>query len=263
MQSENHLQPMTSVSRDYWMPGAVLVVAAVVMVTGAAVGFLAPSLREAPPFVTEDVAAAAAAIVGNPTAWQWANGLILAAAVLTTLALVALTHHFRGESSLWALLGLVTFAVAAVLETVDRLIAMGITTWAAERYPDPTAFSVWEAFDRLRLGSVFLILGFGSVALYGMAFQRARRTGVGWSFVGIGLIGILLELVGAAIPAYVYFSTAALGVATWRLEPNEPQTGHQANLTTQSGIIPAEGSQGVGVAYTQRVRARAERPSLS
>ena len=50
------------------MAGTVLIIAAAIMFTGAAIGFLAPSLSEAPPFVTEDMKRVAAAIAGNPTA---------------------------------------------------------------------------------------------------------------------------------------------------------------------------------------------------
>ena len=54
-------------------PGGVMIGALAVFATGAAIGFLAPSLSDAPPFVTDDVDQVAAAIAGNPSAWQWAT----------------------------------------------------------------------------------------------------------------------------------------------------------------------------------------------
>ncbi len=115
------------------LPGAVLIGAAAIMITGVAIGFLAPSLRDAPPFVTDDIGEAAAAIAGNPAAWQWANGLIAVAAVLTALGLVSISLRFEGRSRPWAMTALVAFAFAAVLEAVDRIITIQVTTWAAQR----------------------------------------------------------------------------------------------------------------------------------
>jgi len=53
--------------------GGMLIVATVIMFTGAAIGFFAPSLRDAP--WTEDAHQAAITIAGNPSAYMWANGL--------------------------------------------------------------------------------------------------------------------------------------------------------------------------------------------
>ena len=201
------------------LPGAVLIGAAAMMIAGAAIGFLAPSLREAPPFVTDDVGKAAAAIAGNPAAWRWANGLILAAAILTALGLVPISLRFEGRSRPWAGTALAAFAFAAVLETVDRVIAIQVTTWAAQRYPDDTVFTVWEAFSQFDggLGLAFSILAFVAIGLYGTAIVQTERVGLGWAFVAVGVVGILLELLGVGIPAYVFVGTAALGAASWQL----------------------------------------------
>ena len=212
--------------------GTVLIIAAAIMFTGAAIGFLAPSLREAPPFVTDDVERAAAAIAGNPTAWRWANGLILVAAILTALGLVPISLRFEGRGRPWAWTGLVAFVFAAVFAAIDRMISMQVTTWAAQRYPDATVFTVWEAFERFGggLGVAFYILGFLALGLYGIAMAQTERTrGLGWAFVAASLFGIALEVVGAGIPAYVFLGTAALGVATWQLSVPPRTTPGAAN----------------------------------
>ena len=206
--------------------GGVLLVAAAIMFIGVAVGFLAPSLREAPPFVTDDVAKVAAAIAGNPTAWAWANGLIAAAAVLTALGLVPLSIRFEDRSRPWALMGLVAFALGAVLEVVDRS-AVGVTIWAAEQYPDPAAIAIYEAFDRADdgIGSTFYPLAFIALGLYGVAMTRSEGTRqLGWGFVIGAMVGILVGIIGAGIPAFVYFGTSALGIAAWRLGVTAPVT---------------------------------------
>ena len=215
------------------LPGAVLIIAAAIMFTGAAIGFLAPSLSEAPPFVTDDVERVAAAIAANPTAWRWANGLILAAAILTALALVPISLRFEGPGRPWAWTGLTAFVFAAVFAAIDRIISMQVTTWAAQQYPDATVFTVWDAFERFGggLGVTFYILGFLALGLYGIAMAQAERTrGLGWAFVASSLLGIALEVIGGAgIPAYVFLGTAALGVATWQLGDPQRTTRRAAN----------------------------------
>jgi hydrogenase/urease accessory protein HupE len=201
-----------------WMPNALVVVASVIMFSGAVTGFVAPSLREAPPFVTSDTAAVAAAIAGNPAAWRWANTLIFTAAILTTLALVPITLRFRGRSLPWAVTGLVAFALAAAFETVGRLITIRVSIWAAPQYPDETAVGMWEVLDRLGLGTVFYILALIAVGLYGIALQRYDTKGWGSTFVGIAVVGVLLEVLGVGIPAYVYLTTATLAIATWKTD---------------------------------------------
>jgi hypothetical protein len=116
-------------------------------------------------------------------------------------------------------MGLVAFAFAAVLQVISRIISMGPATWAAEQrldVTDPTlqAFSRFD--DGLSVG--FFILGFLSVGLYGMAMTQtpgARK--LGWPFVAVGMLGVVLGVFGAGIPAFVFFGTAALGVTTQRV----------------------------------------------
>ena len=209
--------------------GGVLVAALVIFSAGAMIGFLAPSLRDAPPFVTDDVAEVAAAIAGNPGAWMWANGLILSAALITALGLVPITLLFEGNSRPWAFTGLVAFALAAVFEVIDRFIAIGVTTWAAPQYPDPVVLTVHEAFDRFDdgLGTAFAILAFVAIGLYGNAMRQTEATTqLGWAFVVGATLGVVLEVVGVGIPGFVYLGTAALGVAIWRHGPTPPQTSH-------------------------------------
>jgi len=195
------------------LAGGLLVGGVVVMMTGASIPFLAPSLRETP--WQSDLAT----IAGNPTAHVWANGLFLAAAVLTTLGLVALSLRFEGRSRPWAWMGLVTFAFAAVFGVIDRIIVMGPATLAAQQGLDETDVVV-QAFSGLveGLGVTFMIVGFFALSLYGIALARGgRSSGIGWVFVAAGILGIVLELIGGTIPAFVYVGTAALGIVTWRL----------------------------------------------
>ncbi len=200
-----------------------------IFTVGATIGFVAPSLRDAPPFVTDDVAEVAAAIAGNPSAWAWANGLILSAALITALGLVPITLQFGGRSRPWAFTGLVAFALGAVLEVIDRLIAIGVTAWAAPQYPDPVVLTVFEAFDRIGdgLGTAFAILAFVAIGLYGNAMRQTQATrALGGAFVVGATLGVVLEVVGVGIPGFVYLGTAALGVAIWRHGPTPPQTSH-------------------------------------
>lgn len=211
---------MTTAEGPAWavrIPGAILVIGWVVLSTGVAIAFRAPSLRDAPPFLTEDIGAAAAAIAGNPLAWQWALGLMLAAAVITTLGLVAISLQFTEPSLPWAVAGLVTFAMAATLSVIGRLTGIGVITWAAPQYPDPTLLAIYEAFTRTLLGPTFVLLAFVAVTLHGTAMIRMGVAVLGGAFVIVGLLEILLQVVGAAIPAFVYITTAAFGVASWRL----------------------------------------------
>lgn len=212
---------MTTAEGPTWpgrIPGAILVLGWVVFSTGVGIVFLAPSLRDEPPFLTDDIAAAAAAIAGNPVAWQWALGLILSAAVITTLGLVPISLRFTGQSRPWAVAGLVTFAMAATLSVIGRLVGIGVVTWAAPQYPDPTALAIYEAFSRMRTGPAFVVLAFTAVTLYGAAMIQMEAVGLGRTFLIVGLLGILLQAIGAAIPAFVYLTTAAFGIATWRLD---------------------------------------------
>ncbi len=207
--------------------GSLLVAAALVMFAGVAIGFVAPSLRDAPPFVTDDVAQVAAAIAGNPTAWAWANGLILSAAIITALGLVPISSAFAANSRPWAWTGLAAFSLGTTFEVVDRLVAIGVTTWAAQRFPDPTVLTVHEAFDRFDdgLGTTFAILAFVAIGLYGHAIRKeGAATGFGSALILGAGVGVVLEIIGVGIPAFVYFGTAALGIAVWRIRATPART---------------------------------------
>lgn len=178
--------------------------------------------------MTNDAASVAAAIAANPTAWKVAEGLILAAALITTLALVPITLRFQDRSRPWACIGLVAFTLAATFSAIDRIIGIGVTTWAAQRWPDPTAVTIWRAFESLQLGTAFTILAFLALGSYGIALlERAGTVALGWLFVAVAVLGIALQVVGAVIPAFVYLATAGFGAASWRSNPPGDQEPHQ------------------------------------
>ena len=55
--------------------------------------------------------------------------------------------------------------------------------------------------------------------------MRAVAGRIGWFFVAGGVIGIILQFIGAAIPGMVFIGTDALGVAIW-LFGVAPETGN-------------------------------------
>jgi hypothetical protein len=203
------------VSRADRIPAAILVAAAGLMLAGASIGAFAPSLREAP--WSDDPRLLAQAIAGNPSAFVWANALFLAAAVMTALALTPISIRFNRGTRPWALSGLTAFFFAAILEVFNRLMSISIYPWAAQQRVDLTGFTA-QAFIRLdnALGAAFHVLGFLALVLYGIAMIRgvAHRR-LGWLFAAGGAIGVFLQLIGAVIPAFVFFGTAALGVVIW------------------------------------------------
>ena len=195
----------------------ILMLAVLVMVVGAAIPFFAPSLREAP--WTDDPQRAVIAIAGNPSAYAWANGLFMAAAIVTTLGLAGVSFGFRGRSRPWAVMGLVTFAFAALFSAIDRLINMGVFTWGAVQgisVTDPLAQSYIHLQDGL--GMMFHLLAFLAIALYGLALvYRPLSREAGWAFVIAGLLALVLDQVFGFIPAFIYVGTGALGAAIWML----------------------------------------------
>jgi hydrogenase/urease accessory protein HupE len=55
-------------------------------------------------------------------------------------------------------------------------------------------------------------MAFTAVALYGMAWlRRPESSFIGWLFVRGGVVGVILHLVGAAIPAFIFMETGAFG----------------------------------------------------
>ena len=206
------MEPSQQMMKGPRIGGLVLIIASAIMFVGAAIPFIAPSLNQAP--WTDDPNQLAVAIAGNPTAWRWANGLILAAAIITALGLVPISVSFRGNSRLWAVTALLAFSMAAVFEAVDRMISINIFSWAAESGLDPMNSAV-QGFILLdsALGGWFAILSFVALGLYGMAmvYQWDAKT-IGWVFVASGLFGLVLQLIGAAIPGFVFLGTGAFGV---------------------------------------------------
>jgi hypothetical protein len=195
--------------------GGLLILAVVIMATGAVIPSLAPSLREAP--WTDDPQLAAVAIAGNPSAYAWAHGLFVAAGIVTALGLVPVSFGFQGRSRSWALMGLVTFAFAAAFSAINRTINIEVYTWGAGQGLSVTDLWV-QALMHFQSGldHMFYILAYLTLGLYGIAMlQRLSPNKLGWVFVAGGILGILLHLIGGGIPAFVYFGTGALGAASW------------------------------------------------
>lgn len=198
--------------------GWLLVGATAVMATGAAIPFFAPSLSDAPWSDVWDELARG--IAGNPVAWRWANALFLATAVVTAFGLAALSQSFSGRAHVMGMIGVTAFGFAAVVSVIDRAISIGVAPWAAAEglsSTDPTV----QAFILMdqNLSLLFFVLGFASVILFGMAiaFEGRRDARSGWVVAGAGILGIAIALTGFAIPAFVYMTTAAIGVlALWR-----------------------------------------------
>lgn len=196
-----------------------LILAAVVMTIGAAIPFVAPSLREAP--WTDDAQQAVAVIAGNPSAYATAHGLFVAAAILTSLGLVPVSLGFQGRSRPWAMMAVVAFAFAAAFSAVDRTINMQVYTWGAVAVQGLQVTDILtQALIHFQAGLdlLFNILAYLALGLFGIAMlQRPDPSGFGWVFVVGGIFAVVLYLVGGTIPAYVYFGTAALGATTWLL----------------------------------------------
>lgn len=195
--------------------GGALMVGGVLMAAGA---FLPALVRSLDGAWSDDPQQVAAAIVRSPTAWGWANGLILAASIFTAIALTPFAQRFEGSSRGWSLTALAVFAFAAVVEAIDRMINIQVFTWAAQQHlevTDPTL----QAFLRLGdgLGFAFYVLGFLALLLFGLAILTgADFRAAGWGLIIGGAFGLLLAFIGAAIPAMVFFGTWALGLGIWK-----------------------------------------------
>jgi len=200
--------------RQISLSGVLLVSAFVIFAVGVMIGFVAPSLREAP--WEGDLTA----IAGNPVAHAWANRLILLAGLLTTLGLAALSSRFEGPGRTWAWMGMVAFAFAAMFLAIDRIIASELETWAATQDLNGARREVYEAFELLNVSDWFYVMGFSALILYGVALTHTVATRVaGFGFIAAGGFGIAVHLIGGAIPGLVFLGTVALGVSTWRLNP--------------------------------------------
>lgn len=197
--------------------GGIVILATVIMVFGAANPFFAPSLREAP--WTDDPAQAEVTIAGNPTAYAWAQGLFLAAAILTALGFTPLSLGFQGRSRLWSMMALVSFSFGAVFSVIDRTIDISVYTWGAVQGLDVTDLWIQSLMHfQTGLSFAFYTLAFLALGLYGIAIlQQPGPGGLGWAFVAAGLLGIVLRVLGSPIPAFIFISTGALGAAAWLL----------------------------------------------
>lgn len=193
--------------------GIVLIASTIIMFAGAAIANF--TLAQSRTSFGAEPEQLLAAIAANPSAWRLADILILAAIILTALGLVPITLEFEGSGRPWAWAGLLVFSISAVFGAIRRIVSIYLEPWVAVEGIDLHDTAV-EAFSRFGqgLGEWFTILAFAAIALYGMAFlRRAESRATGWLFVGGGMVGLILHLVGAGIPAFIFLETGALGVA--------------------------------------------------
>jgi hypothetical protein len=198
-------------------------VGGVLMAAGALLPGLVHSLDGA---WSDDPQQVAAAIARSPTAWGWANGLILVASIFTAIALTPFAHRFEGTSRGWSLTALTAFALAAVVEAILRVINIQEFTWAAQQHLGVTDPRVLE-FLRLAdgLGFAFYVLGFLALLLFGLAILTgADFKAAGWGLIIGGGFGLLLAFIGAAIPAMVFIGTWSLGLGIWKGEVRHEQS---------------------------------------
>jgi hypothetical protein len=193
--------------------GIVLIASTIIMFAGAAIANF--TLAQSRTNFGAEPEQLLAAIAANPSAWRLADILILAAIILTALGLVPITLEFEASGRPWAWAGLLVFSISAVFGAIRRIVSIYLEPWVAVEGIDLDDTAV-EAFSRfgVGLGEWFTILAFAAIALYGMAFLRgAESRATGWLFVGGGAVGLILHLVGAGIPAFIFLETGALGVA--------------------------------------------------
>lgn len=190
--------------------GAILVVGAVLMLTGASIPFLSVIGGEAWQGAPDEVLAA---VAKGPAAWRWANGLIAGAAVVTATGLTGL---YVGSSSgrLAALAGLIAFSVGATLDVTARIINMTITPWATGSDANSATIDVFFGFKEFSEGLIrgFIFVGLVSLILLGVAGIQQEASWLGTLLIVFGVAGLMMELVGAAIPAVIYLGTGAIGL---------------------------------------------------
>ncbi|MEJ2598828.1 MAG: hypothetical protein P8Z00_10875 [Anaerolineales bacterium] len=193
--------------------GIVLIASTVIMFAGAAIANL--TLAQSQMGFGGEPEQLLAAIAAHPFAWRLADILILAAIILTAVGLVPITPGFGEPGRSWARAGLLVFSISAVLGATRRIVSIYLEPWVAVEGIELNNITV-EAFSRFGegLGEWFTILAFIAVALYGMAFlYRTATNATGWLFILGGVVGLILHLVGAGIPAFIFLETGALGVA--------------------------------------------------
>ncbi|MDX1467743.1 MAG: hypothetical protein R3258_00215 [Acidimicrobiia bacterium] len=197
--------------------GILLILGAIVMFTGAAIPFLTHLGGEAWTGLPGEVMSA---VARGPGLWRWANGLIAVAALITVLGLAGAVRLFWSDGPL-ALAGLATFVVATGLEITSRTLNMSVYPWAAAQ-GKPAATVVFEGLYELSESLIqgFILIAFVALVLFGIAALQYGAGGLGALLVVFGVIGIFLEIVGAAIPALVFMGTGALGI--WMLAIARP-----------------------------------------
>lgn len=61
-------------------------------------------------------------------------------------------------------------------------------------------------------GELFLVLGTLALVVAGLGFQRAGKRALAVIGLGFGIVGLVVAILGAAIPAALFLGTGALGV---------------------------------------------------
>lgn len=191
--------------------GALLVVGAAIMFIGASIPFVSSLGGEA---WYGSPAETLTAIAKNPTAWKWANTLIAVAAVATVIGLAG-TVSWSPSNRFFATAGLATFGVGASLDVVARVLVMRVGPSIAVDNPDSPLVDTYESFHQFSEGLIqaFILIAFVALALYGIAAIQHEATWLGTVLIMLGVGGLALEVLGAAIPALVYMGTATLGVS--------------------------------------------------
>ncbi len=234
------MSPTTNLQEATRLGGGLLVLGTLTMMVGAAIPFLSPSLSQAP--WTDDPQVAAAAIAGNPTAYAWANGMFMAAGLITALGLVPISLGFPGRARPWAMMGVLAFAIGATSSAINRTINIKIITWAAVQHIDPGG-ELAQMLIRFQSGLEQLthLLAYLSIALFGVALIRRANPGwLGWLFFSAGLIGLIAWAVAAPIPAFIFFGTGALGVTSWIAGPGSEGSDPAARKFVPPEAIGAE-----------------------
>lgn len=189
-----------------------LIVGLVVFSIGAVIGFVAPSLRDAP--WSDDPQLSLRAKAGNPSAHVLANSLILSSAMLTALGLIAFSFGFKSTARAWAVTAAVAFVLSAIFITLDRLISIKVITIIAQEGL-ATYGSTFTLFNSLQdgLSALFYYLGFLTISLLGIAYsQTSPPSGQSTILIIGGLGGIALTMTGGVIPGMVFLGTGVIGL---------------------------------------------------
>jgi hypothetical protein len=201
--------------RSNQVGGAILVLSTAIMFTGAGIANF--ELARNRTGFGDEAEQVVAAIAANPSGWKLANVLILAAIILVPLGLIPVTFGCGGRSRAWALVGLVTFSISAVFGAIRQTVSIYLEPWIAVQGMD-LRDPVVEAFSRFGegLGEWFTILAFAAIAIYGISMtRRTQPRPAGWLFNVGSVLGLILHLIGAGIPAFIFLGTGALGVLSF------------------------------------------------